>query len=168
MSTVNTIIKKNFQNHWNFGQKLYCGRYGNLHRNSLSMHMIPIFPVAVLAYDTVSDCSCYCLVHQLIEDKWRVDASVSLPSLVRLMAWRRLNQWWSIVNFTHGNKLQRNLNRDFHSGKCIWNCRLVNGGRFFSASMYYQIDCTYILVGYFTGTRTIQSWCNYHKIQGDE
>ena len=44
---------------------------------------------------------------------------------------------------------QWNLNRSFSSGKCIWKCRLVNGGHFFSASMYWlhlsrNQNCSYI------------------------
>ena len=132
VSTVNTIIKKKFPESLEFWTKIRLRALwkstSQLFRHAHDYHFSP---VATLAYDTVSDCSCYCLVHWLIEDKWRVDASVNLPSLVRLMTWRLLNQWWSIVNFTHGNKLQRNLNRNFHSRKCIWNCRVVNGDRFF-------------------------------------
>ena len=40
-----------------------------------------------------------------------------------------LNQWWLVVNWTPGNKLQWNLNRKciiFIQRKCIWKCRLPN------------------------------------------
>ena len=45
---------------------------------------------------------------------------VSRPSLVQIMACRlvvpshHLNQWWNIVNWTLGNKLQSNLNRNLY------------------------------------------------------
>ena len=35
-----------------------------------------------------------------------------------------LNQCWCIVNWTPGNKFEWNSNRNFHSRKCILNCRL--------------------------------------------
>ena len=50
------------------------------------------------------------------------------PSLVEIMTCHYLNQCWNIVNSTLTNKLQWNINRFFSSRKCIWKCRLRNGG----------------------------------------
>ena len=48
-----------------------------------------------------------------------------------------LNQYWNIVNWTLGNKLQWNLNQNSNISikKCIWKCCLWNGIHFVSASI---------------------------------
>ena len=74
-----------------------------------------------------------------------------------------LNQCWNIVNLTIRNKFQWNVNRNsnifIHENhrpphlswrsvrKCIWKCRLRNGGHFISASMcwYLQQRCYAVL-----------------------
>ena len=52
-----------------------------------------------------------------------------------------LNQCWNIVNWTLRNRLIWKLNRNWYilnSRKCIWKCRLENGGHFVSASMCFN------------------------------
>ena len=46
-----------------------------------------------------------------------------------------LNQCWNTVNSNFRNKLQWNLFMHFQSRKCIWKCRLRNGGNSVAASM---------------------------------
>ena len=49
-----------------------------------------------------------------------------------------LNQCWIILNWTLGDKLQRNLNKTsniFIQRKCVWKCHLRNSGHFVAASM---------------------------------
>ena len=40
--------------------------------------------------------------------------------------------------------------KHFHSGKCVWKCRLRNGGRFVSASLCVNVNYT-------------NMWCNLRK-----
>ena len=49
-----------------------------------------------------------------------------------------LNQGWNIVNWTLKEQTSVKFElkfKYFHSGKCIWKCRLENGGHLVSASM---------------------------------
>ena len=65
--------------------------------------------------------------------------SINLPSMIGSNnGWSApsnyLNQWWNIAELTLGNKLHRVKFQSkfevFHSRKCVWKCRLRNGGLF--------------------------------------
>ena len=63
---------------------------------------------------------------------WLNFVTFRTPSLAQVMAW-----WRDRVDWNLGNKILWNISgnlNNFISRKCVWKCRLKNGGHLFSAS----------------------------------
>ena len=51
------------------------------------------------------------------------------PSVWQAAEWRKVQSTWCTDVFSTGTNFSE-ISKTFHSSKCIWNCRLQNGGHF--------------------------------------